>query len=104
MKSNLKSFKALIDLKVKHAEHFKIGKSGKHIMNVNVDYCHPKYFFPEYICESGDENLINRLERVLIRYSLDKYPERCENKEIGDSVEMSDENNGSFMIYVAVRK
>jgi hypothetical protein len=104
MESNLKTLKVLLDRKVKFAEHFKIGKSGKDIRNVNLDYCHPIYFFPEFICESKDEILVNRLEHALIRYSRDKYPGICENQETDSSFEMADENNGSYMIFVAIKK
>lgn len=104
MESELKVLKKALDVKVKFVESFKIGKSGKTISEVNQDYCHPLYFFPEYLCESCDINLIDRLERILIKYAKTNYPDACENKYIDSSFEMTDNNKGSYMIYVAIRK
>ena len=101
---DLKALKTLLDQKVKFSESFKISISGKRIDNVNKDYCQPDFFYPECLCTSYDIDKIDRLENVLIRYAKNRYPTQCENPDKKDRFELVDQNDGSIMLYVAVRR
>lgn len=102
--SDLEELKILLDTKVKISESFKISKSGKTITNINRDHCQPDFYFPECLCISDDMSKVSRLESVLINYARKRYPKQCENPDNENKIELEDQNNGIYMLYLAVRR
>jgi hypothetical protein len=96
-------FKKELDKVTKDYKCFRIGKVGRDKWTEDSITCNPHGYELYSEFTSRDKKRLIELYNRLVEYSKIAHPQKFTQNEFLDGIEMTDENHGYFMVYIAVK-